>query len=350
MRSWYEGPGIEDSGALLRGLRSLVSPLLVGEQGWEWLVARADGLPASAVGFEFRLGDPAPETDFVISHVPGSAAEQAWIRRGRDAEPSSMEAALARHLACVGDALAPVSLWTMHEYDAAPVSDAPSPAVFQGAFPPRPGEPPALDAGRAGYLAAALGRVVGWAADAREVAAVERLTAALPPPGVTSCIGAMPGREPRMIRVLIDGIDAARLADTLKRIGWPDSTGAVLAALDTMEGRFHRIKIQLGVSAQGPLPGIGLELYPQPKPLTVRPISAPWRPVLARLEEAGWCLPRKSRGLLTFPGHEHILDGEVFEACTWINHVKLSIDGDRVRTAKAYAGLQYRRFRPGSDH
>ncbi len=200
-------------------------------------------------------------------------------------------------------------------------------------------------AGRLAALTAAVGRT----ADEAEVAAVQSMVAALPPPGRLAWIGAMPGRAPRMVRMRIQGLGADRVADSLRQVGWPGSTGAVLAVLDIMTDRFAGLGVQLDVSAQGLLPRLGLEFFLPTKRQSLgfgagaaTASGDLWRPLLTWLEDAGWSVPRKSRGLLAFPGREYAFGDGIFEVRKEINHVKIAIEEGRACTAKAYGRMLFR--------
>ena len=351
--SRFGGSGIEDCGALLRGLRSLVPRPLIDEGGWCRLVTRADGLPASGLCFEFRLGEPEANADFFVVLVPGSAAERAHIRRGRDAQPDSFEAALAHHLVETGSMVCPLA--TILEYDVAgaPTRLMPSPAVFQGLWQRPSREQGLRDPRIVGRLVTGLVTAVGRTPDMEEVASVQSMVTSLPPSGRLVWVGAMPGREPRMVRLQIQGIAADCLEDNLRQVGWPGSTGAVLDVLDVMKNRFAGIGVQMDLSARGLLPRLGLEFFlpseRQSRGFVTRVARAGGHllgPLLASLEDASWSVPRKSRGLLEFSGREFVLGDGMFEVRKEVNHVKISIEEGRACTAKAYGRMLFRPLDP----
>ena len=345
------GRGIEDCGAFLEGLRPRVPRLLVDDRCWRRLLARAGGRAASFLGFEFRLGGAEREADFVLALVPGSDAERAHVRRGRNAREDSVEAGIARLLVRSGAMPAPLA--TMLEYDVAgvPAGPCPPPAVFQGPWRRADRARGIRDPLTAGRIAGALAAAVGRTADDREVAAVRSLVGALPPPGRLAHVGAMPGREPRMVRVMVAGLDAGGLTGSLRQLGWPGPMPAVAAVLDLVKHLPLRFGMQLEVAAQGLLPRLGVEIFLPPEPQrgagTGAARGASWRPVLTALEQAGCALPGKSRGLLAFPGREPVFDDGIFEVRMDINHVKISV-GDsgeegRPLRAKAYGRVRIRR-------
>lgn len=328
----------------LRGLRPLVPRLLVDERGWRRLLARAGDRAASFLGFEFRLGGAERDADLVLALIPGSDAESAHVRRGRKAPPDSVEAGIARLLGRSGEMPAP--LVTMLEYDVAGVPAGPlrPPAVFQGLWRRAERERGIRDPLTAGRIAGALAAAVGRTADEREVAAVRSLAGALPPPGRLAHVGAMPGREPRMVRVMVAGLDAGGVTGSLRRLGWPGPMPAVAAVLDLVKDLPLRFGMQLEVTAHGLLPRVGVEIFLPPERGAERGAArgASWRPVLTALEQAGCSLPGKSRGLLAFPGRERVLDDGIFEVRMDINHVKISIEEGRPRPAKAYGRVLIR--------
>ena len=344
--------GMQNCGAVLRTLRSLVPNGLVGDLEWERLVVRTEGLPASVLGLEFRLDDREPNADLLLGLVPGSRAEEAHIRRGRDARPGSPEAVLANYFARVRGAEFPEAeliTRTILEYDVGRVaSDGrwPPPAVFQGLKDRSSPDSGIRDPEVAGRIASAIRCAVGRADDAQEIAGIREVVAALPPDGRLAWLGVMPGRNPRMIRALIHGLDADGLVDSLQRIGWQGQTETVSGVLNVIDDQFARLAIQLEVSAQGVLPRLGIEVYVLPKQSSdgfadwsTAANPELWRPALSRLEDAGWCLPLKMKSLLTFPGREYVIDDGIFLVHKGINHVKISIETGQPCTAKAYVGM-----------
>lgn len=346
--------GMQDCGAVLRNLRSLVPDGLVGRIEWERLAGRADGLSASVLGLEFRLGDPHPNADLLLGLVRGSRAEQAHIRRGQDAPLDSPEAFLANYFDRVRGAEFPEAALitrTILEYDVGLVANDgrwPPPSVFQGLKNPSSRNSGICDAELAGRIASVLSCAIGRSDDAQEITVIRKIVAALPPDSRLVWIGAMPGRDPRMIRLLIDGLDTDDLIDGLQRIGWPGPTAIVSSTLDAISDQFERLAIQLEVSAQGVLPRLGLEVYVLPEQSSdgfadwsTAANSDLWRPVLSRLEDAGWCLPLKASSLLAFPGQEYLFDDGIFLIHKGINHIKISIEAGQARTAKAYVGMLF---------
>lgn len=309
-------------------------------------------MPASTIGFECRLGEPAPTADLLLGILPGSTAEQAYRRRGLGARPDSSEAARARHLERIrGPAFRDIVevTATILEYDAANET-SPDPAIFQGFRTPASGASGIRDPELAGRLASAMAAAAGRAEDAREAEAVRKTVATLPPRGRLTWIGAMPGREPRMVRLLLAGFETRSLTADLRRLGWPGRPEAVVALLEVLGPFCEGIALQIEVSADGVLPRLGLEVYMPGDDAAAggashwasRPDSAPWRKLLARLRSANFCLEPKAVALLAFPGRELVFDESVFEVLVGISHVKLAMGEGAAVGAKAYVGMLLR--------
>ena len=299
------------------------------------------------------MANPAPNADLLLGILPGSAAEEAHRRRGEGAHPDSFKGAFARHLKRIQSAVITGAVRvtaTILEYDVANGETQAAPAIFQGFRKPASGTSGIRDPDLAALLASTMAVAVGRAEDAREADAVRRTVAALPASGRVTWLGAMPGREPRMIRLLLGGFEAANLPADLRRLGWPGESDAVASLLDGLGDRRGPIALQLEASANGIHPSLGVELYmPEddagtrgPVHWATRPDPSPWRALLARLREADLCLEPKATALLAFPGRELVFAETVFEALVGISHVKLGIGESTPAGAKAYLGMLLR--------
>ena len=229
----------------------------------------------------------------------------------------------------------------------------PPPAVFRGLWRRADREKGFSDSGSAGQLAAAISAVVGRTADDGEVAVLRSMAASLPPRGRLTWLGAMPAREPRTLRALVQGFGADGLADNLRQIGWPGSADAVLPVLQVMGNQRAGLGVQLDITGGGLLPRVGIEVSPPVEGQSGETASGAaatgglfWPGLLASLEEAGWALPSKSRGLLQFPGREYVIGDGIFEVRKEINHVKISIEEGPAYQAKAYGRMLCRPVEP----
>ena len=338
---------------VLLGLRDLIPLALLDGPAWDRLLDRTGDLPINVArffGFEFRLGDPVPAADVIVRVPPRSPLAEHYIRQGEAAEPSSPAAALARYLTELRVGRSGNLFDLALEYDIAEVPQGHYPAP--GVFLKLPSAAAAKGGGQPDTMTAALAAAVGWTGDAGERQAVERVFYALPPGGRVGFLGALPGREVRAIRVMVEDIEESNVPAFLQRLDWRGPVNAVAALFSDLRDvvSLHDFQIAIDVTAQGVLPHIGLEMKcpfidSGGRGAWTKTTRRDWLPFVTRLEEQGWCLPEKAHGLLSYLGKEIFVDGmgDIYLAYRGINHIKLSIrDGDV--SAKAYAGLSLSRY------
>ena len=340
--------------AIVPELQPFVPRSLIDGRGWERLLERVGGLPACAVaagvGFEFRLvGDAS--ADMAVSVRPGLPLLDYYVGRGKAAAPGSTLSSLGRFLDRVAgrenSSDCPCSGWfdsAMLEYDAAgdAAGQPTDPGLFIRLVHDRPHWP---SLPTPGILAATLAKAVGWAEDGREERAVEGVYAALPPGGRVGQIGAMPGRAPRLIRLIVDDVAEEDVPDFLGRLSWPGEAGLVMAVLGEMGDVAPHFRLSLDVSVAGLSPRLGLEFYPlverQDRDHWLTTGRSVWRPIVERIQALQWCQADKARGLLDFPGLTRLFtERGVLILYRGINHVKVTIEAGSV-SAKAYAGLSF---------
>ena len=339
-------PGTE----LAEVFRPLIPHALLDGPGWDRLLACAAELPdaglATPLGCEFRLGEETPAADLFVVVRPGSPLARHFIRRGEAAPPGSTAAALARYLVEIGQAgsaLHGCIAGTMLEYDLAetPAGRRPEPGVF---LKVRLGEEPEPHDRPQPLPVAALADAVGWTDDGEVRQSVARVLAALPPGGRVAHIGALPGRSPRAVRLVVQGLGHDEIGGVLERLGRRGSIGPVTEVLTDLGEVLPRFRLAVDVAAAGLLPRLGLELYhagswsnePDGWLITGR---SDWRPVVERLALRGWCLAAKAQGLLQWCALDKMYDRRgVFLVYKGINHVKLTVTEAGV-DAKAYAGM-----------
>ena len=199
-------------------------------------------------------------------------------------------------------------------------------------------------------LTATVARAVGWEQDQAEHQAVERVCAALPAGGAVAHIGALPGRSPRAVRLVLRGVKHAQISHLLERLEWPGSIRTAQAVLAGLRALLPRFWLSVDVSGGGVLPRLGLELFHAEQ--GDREIDGwwttgrgEWRPVVESLVGHRWCLPAKAQGLLAWCALDRIYDRRaVYLVYKGINHVKLTLEQGAVR-AKAYAGVAFSRLR-----
>lgn len=338
-------------GSLLAGCRPLFPPTLVDAAGWRRLLDQAKRLPSSVTdaqfGFEFHLAEPSAEADLCVVVLPGSDLSRHYVRAGAQAEPGSAAAALA------------AGFREQAENPASYLAESVSGAILEydlaGPAPRRPPRPPGIflvprtvERGpRQGFaehrdparLLAALAAVSGWGGyDAEALGPVERVFAALPATGYVCQAGALPARSRRAIRLVVAGVAKDGIPALLERLEWPGPVAAAADVVASLDALFAYAFVSLDVTARGPGPRLGLELFHRPQWLKAD--RATWLPLVARIEERGWCLPAKADGLRRFPRSERLFGGgEVYEARQGINHLKVVLERGVPTAAKAYAGM-----------
>ena len=158
-------------------------------------------------------------------------------------------------------------------------------------------------------------------------APLDRVTAALPKGASIKQIGTMSGRgELDIMRLVIIFSVWESVFDGLKAIGWQGSTEALREALEPWK-ETKNVAVNIDLGEAGVLPKIGIE------------VCSNWRhPLLmdkfiARLEEAGLCLPSKGEALRRWIRIRP--DGDPFIQ-TLIAYFKLNYKDGRITEAKAY--------------
>lgn len=338
--------------SLLAGCRPLFPPALVDAGGWRRLLDLAGTLPRCVAdvpfGFEFHLAEESAEADLCVVARPDSDVERHYVRAGARAAPGSAAAALAagfreRAANPASYFAAAVYAWVL-EYDLAglaPRRPPPAPGIFlvpRNLAVDQPRRlPEHLDP--AG-LTAALAAAAGWDGYGAEVFdQVERVFAALPDEGCVFQAGAMPARSPRAVRIVVAGLARDEIPALLERLAWPGTPAAAAGVLAAVDDIADEVFVSLDVTARGPGPRLGLELLRPPNWFAAD--RAAWLPLIARIEERGWCRPAKAEGLRRWPRSERLLgDGEVFHVRQGVNHVKVLLEAGAPTVAKAYGGMQ----------
>lgn len=335
-------------GELLSELRSLFPSALVDGFGWARLLALAHRLPISVTdnrfGFEFDLCDPDPAADFCVAPQPGSRLADYYVRQGELAAPESAEAALGAFLADHASGprrmLAEGRGWVILEYDLAGISaDQSSPPgifIVPGDARDEPGREKLF--GEPERLAGALWAVAGRTPDPAILQQMEHIYRMMPTIASVCKAGILPGRTQRAVRLIIQTRAAEDAAELLKRIRWPGRPADVAAVCESVAGLTRPgADLSVDVTADGVSPRLGLEFF---RPVEWYELDRPgWNRLIDRLEERGWCLPEKARGLRAWPRVEQIFDRSgVHRIWQSINHVKMVVNCGAT-SAKAYAGM-----------
>ncbi len=334
-------------GEFLAELHSLFPSALLSGPGWERLLVLAHRLPIHVFdqrfGFEFDLCVPDPAADFCVVPPPGSRLAEFYAQQGQLAPRGSAEAALGAFLAEQSSDpqafLAGRNGGVILEYDLAgiPSEQPASPGIF---IVPRDAQEESCIEGLFGDLEpviAALWAVAGWTPDAAILRQVRRVYQTMPPMGLVTQAGVLPSRAQRAVRLIIgtgSGTDAVEL---LSRLGWSGPPADVLAVYESLEEMTSPgVSLSVDVTAEGVSPRLGLEFH---RPAQWYELDrSGWNRLVDRLEERGWCLPGKARGLKAWPRVEQVFDqAGVFMVRQSINHVKVVVNRGRTE-AKAYAG------------
>lgn len=333
---------------VLRALRPRIPESLLAGAGWDRLLQRVGDLPAEAArqcGFELKLDDPAPAADFSVVVTPGAVGRH-FRARSSDPAAASTETWLGDYLAGRSEPLD----WLLLAYDIVDVADGRqvSPAVYFRSGAALPSGGPAFEPDR---LADTLGQIAGAGAnDGFERRALTRAFKALPHRAAVVFAAAAPDRAPGSVRLVVAEIPESQLGPFLEKLEWPGSISVVSQLLSRMRDVSDRYMLAFDMTASGALPRLGLEMYPKIPFVAdysalllswLKTTGADWSRLAGHLVDMSLCLPAKADGLLSWPGQARLFgDDGIYLLHMGINHIKLVIDGERLR-AKAYAGLKY---------
>ena len=357
---WDElvGGGEASFADVLRELRPLIPSSLLDGEGWLRLLERVAELPAAAAaffGFEFRLGDPDPSADVCVpltSDVSAAASlenpvARRFIREARSGAPfQSSRTALARCISGFGRADSVLASWAQSvllEYDVAalPAGSRGTPGIFFALRKERGASGRHVQDTARREIARTLANACGWSADPAEQCEVERAFDALPSDGWINQAGAMPDRARRAIRLIAHGIDENEAPAFLARLRWPGPVAAVSEILIGLRAVSSKVALSFDITAQGPGPRLGLEVYAKEGGDFQSTTRGDWQPCVARLVEKDWCNASKARGLLEWPALQKVYAYKVvFLAHQGINHLKVTVAGDAVE-AKGYVGMTF---------
>ena len=344
-----EGATMHD---LLGHLRDRISPVLIGEQEWEHLLARAGTLPitmgAQPFGFELPLHDSRPRADFGVSLASGNRSGAFFEDKARR-DPSDHTAAVVRRLfrsmeAADSPLRAIVGRKLMLEYDIGSGGDGdPQPGMFL-----RPNA--RMIVGGAGQQHDVGVVVDGLVAchdlepSVAERSNAERVYLAQPEDTRLDSFGLFPSRA-RTIRLAIMGFAGQRdVCSFLEEIAWPGNIATVETVLARFSERTHiaRTGVNVDVQADGIGPTLGLtpivrQRYTAASRVWIDGLTD-WQPVLEALRHEDRVVREKVAALAGWVSQPTILFGRTgrFVLLRGIHHLKLVIAGDRVEQIKAY--------------
>ena len=340
-------------GDLLEKFRARVSPVLIGDNEWEQILARAETLPitmaALPFGFELPLHDPTPRADLGVSLASGTRTA-AFFQDRADNDPTDETAKTIKRLFGQIDSEESelqdiVGRKLMLEYDigSAEECDSSIPGMFL-----RPGERPIIGATNqvndVSLIVDALVSGVDWERNEDERTNVQRTFLAQPANTRMDSFGVFPSRT-RSVRLAIMGFETQQeICKYLKNIHWPGDVSAVDQVISRFQKRVSiaRTGANIDVQEDGVGPTLGLTLivkqrYTKDSRYWLDGLTD-WNPFLDALgheelvsqdklkELAGWV--SKPTMLFAKSGRYVMLRG--------IHHIKLVVEENRLTKAKAY--------------
>ncbi|ATB39211.1 hypothetical protein CYFUS_004652 [Cystobacter fuscus] len=344
--------------AYLRLAAPHLSPALISSEAFGNLQRIARQLPpASASGFECRLGQPQALADLGVRFLAADGSRAVLAGRGdpggrfelsrfthpvwerlrrfgaRWDEPGSP---LARE---IGD------IFLEFDVEGTPEQE-PIPSFF---IEYERGATRDLEVMEQA-LALLWGEPLAPAIRERVVACLE----ALPSGGQVSAVGAMFSRRFEGVRLCLHGLTPDTLPDYLERVGWPGASSEWEPLLSAVVPHVERLALSLDVD-ETVQPRLGVECH-QAESLHEAD-TARWSALLEVLEARGLCLPTKRRALVDWVGHLHLrsrpeaLPSHLRTLSAGLaphalpvflrrlNHVKLVFQPGRPPEAKAYLAL-----------
>ncbi|MCY4130310.1 MAG: hypothetical protein OXG15_13845 [Gammaproteobacteria bacterium] len=348
-----EGETMRD---LLQHFRNYVSPCLIGETQWTEILNCGGTLPitlaALPFGFELPLHDPEPKADLGVSLASGTRSATFFHERAHN-DSSDLTAKIITRLfdqiesknsslqEIVGRKL-------MLEYDigSANAMDCEVPGMFL-----RPGERPIIGATEqvndVSLIVDSLVSSVGWDSVEDERANVRRAYMAQPEDTRMDSFGIFPSRE-RVIRLAIMGFKTQNeICDYLRNLGWPGETSAVEEVISRFKERVKIVRsgANIDVYQHGLGPTLGLTLivkqrYTKDSRYWLDGLTD-WDPFLEALGQEAIVNQDKLEELATWVSNPTTLFGKSgrYVLLRGIHHIKLVIEENALRKAKAYVFL-----------
>ena len=336
-------------GELLEQFRDRISPTLIDARGWDKLLERGRGLPASlgafGFGFELPLHEIEPKADLGVTLIEGtrSAAHfKEWCRsQSADQSTTRLVRLLSEMAREQSDLRRIAGEKLLLEYDVDPAHSGapPDPGIFL-----YPGDDVLTGDGSGRRLedlrvvADAVAAAGGREPDAAERRQVERLFLAMTPDTRVGAIGTFPAR-PRLLRLAIMGFrKTCEMTAFLERTEWPGRAEAVVPLVSALEerGAFAHLGVHMDVRAGGVGSVLGVSCYASDTQW-LKDIQ-PWMALTEGLREQNVALPEKLSALAnTWAGAEAVFGRRgMLVVVRGIHHIKLVLAGDRCEQVKAY--------------
>ena len=341
---------------LLGYFRERISPSLIGEIHWKWILDRAETLPiemgAFPFGFEIPLHDTKPIADFGVSLASGTRTATFYeelLRTNRADDTAKaivrlfelMESKESKLRDIVGRKL-------MLEFDIGSVLDDlhKTPGMFL-----RPGERPVMGSGKqiadVMNVVDALVSCVGWIRNETERKNVEHAYLAQPEHTRMDSFGIFPSRF-RSIRLAVMGFKSTKeLCTYLENTGWPGEIPAVESVVSRFRERANvvRIGINIDVQESGLGPSLGLTLivkqrFTKDSRYWLDGLTD-WDPLLRALSFEDAVVADKLKELEGWKSKPTVLFAKSgrFVLLRGIHHIKLVVSDNRIRKVKAYLFL-----------
>ena len=340
-------------GELLGHFRNRVSPVLIGDPGWERILECAGRLPVTMAalpfGFELPLHARRPEADFGVSLASGTRTAEFFLERARADKTDKTASAISRLFRQMDAENSPlreiVGRKLMLEYDIGSARD--SERSLPGMFL-RPGERPIIGAcdqvNDIGIVADALVSCVGWEMNDAERENVARAYLAQPGDTRTDSFGVFPSRL-RAIRLAIMGFKSQQeVCGYLENTGWPGQVSAVDSVISRFKERVKIVRtgVNIDVQGEGLGPTLGLTLivkqrYTKDSRYWLDGLTD-WDPFLAALSHEDLVVPEKLTALADWVSKPTTLFAKSgrYVLLRGIHHIKLVISGNQLQKAKAY--------------
>lgn len=340
-------------GDLLGHFRSRVAPVLIGDREWERILGCARQLPitmgALPFGFELPLHARTPEADFGVSLASRTRPAAFFRDRARTDSTDETARAIMRLFRQIDADDSPlrdvVGRKLMLEYDigSARAGGGSLPGMFL-----RPGERPIVGASGqvndVDVVVDALVSCLGWETNGTQRENVERVYLAQPEDTRMDSFGVFPSRS-RAIRLAIMGFKSQReLCSYLESAGWPGQISAVESVLARFEQRANIVRTgaNIDVHEGGVGPTLGLTLivkqrYTKDSRYWLDGLTD-WDPFLEAISHEDLVFPEKLAALADWVSKPTTLFAKSgrYVLLRGIHHIKLVIEGNQLRKAKAY--------------
>ena len=340
----------ESFGHMVEGLRTHISPALIGGHGWERLLMRARELPvtfgAFPFGFELPLHETEPNADFGVSLIGGSRSAAFIEEAARSPGASPVTVGIAHLLSAMeqeGSALRSVAgrkILLEFDIDRAAQGDSADPGIFL-----YPETQTLIGDGRrfgdVNVMLEAVCAAAGWTLTDPERREAERVYFALIPATGVRSVGTFPARA-RSIRLAMTGFRTAGEVEAfLKQAGWPGDRAAATAVVTRLEQleAFAHMGVHFDIGENGVGPKLGLSCFAR-ETEWLKDVRH-WSALFDALREEPIVVREKLSALADTSSGAEVLFGRsgAITLLRGIHHIKLVLTENRLEQVKAYVFL-----------